>query len=159
MNITIREAVISDHESLCRIYEELDTLHRTNHSDLFIQPDGCARAREYVSDILLNSEKALFVAVADGSPVGFAECYVQRSSAFPVVRKREWVQLDNIAVLEAYRAHHIGSLLLKRVAEWAKSRHIDRLELKVYSFNESAIAFYAGKGFKELSKTMFLDLP
>lgn len=30
--------------------------------------------------------------------------------------------------------------------------------MKVYSFNDIAIAFYVGKGFRDVQKTMFLNL-
>jgi len=43
------------------------------------------------------------------------------------------------------------------VIEWAKSKEIDRVELKVYSFNRNAIKFYSGKGFKELNRMMYLN--
>jgi GNAT superfamily N-acetyltransferase len=61
-------------------------------------------------------------------------------------------------VKREYQNYHIGSLLLRRVVEWAKSKQINRIELKVYSFNTGAIEFYSGKGFKELNKTMYLNL-
>ena len=158
MNTVIREAVISDYYSMCEIYEELDMLHRINLSDLFIKPAGCARTEEYISGILRDTDKALFVAEIDGKVVGLAECYIQQSPDFPLIRKRKWIQLDSIAVLQEYRAHQIGSSLLKRVQEWAKAKKIRRIELKVYTFNDIAIAFYVGKGFRDVQKTMFLNL-
>lgn len=158
MEAVIRAAVINDHEGLCKVYEELDELHRTNHPELFIKADGYARAKEYISGIIEDSRKALFVALIDSRVVGFAECYIQQASSFPVVKEREWIQLDNIAVLQAYQTHHIGSLLFAKVREWAKARQIGRIELKVYSFNKNAITFYSQKGFKDLSQTMYLDV-
>ncbi|WP_459930241.1 GNAT family N-acetyltransferase [Desulfosporosinus burensis] len=51
------------------------------------------------------------------------------------MKKREWIQLDGIAVKGEYQNHNIGSLLLNKVVEWAKSKEINRIELKVYAFN------------------------
>lgn len=158
MDIKIREAVINDYEILCEVYAELDKQHRLNHPELFIKPDDYARAKEYILENINDSNKALFVADVDSKVVGFAECYIQKSSNFPVIKKREWIQLDNIAVKGEYQNYHIGSLLLKKVVEWAKSKQINRIELKVYSFNNNAIEFYSGKNFKDLNKTMYLDL-
>lgn len=158
MDIIIRPAILADYADLCTIYAELDDLHRAHHPELFIKPPDHARAQEYIAGILADDSTALFVAEADGRVVGFAECYVLRASNFPVVRPRQWVQLDNIAVLEAYRDQHIGSLFLDRVIDWAKMKEINRLELKVYTFNEGAIGFYIRKGFRDLNKTMYLDL-
>lgn len=158
MDITIREAVIDDYESLCEIYAELDTHHRVNHPELFIKPDDYARAKEYVLETINDNNKEIFVADVDSRVVGFAECYIQESSNFPVNKKRRWVQLDSISVISDYQNNHLGSLLLKKVIEWAKIKQISRIELKVYSFNKNAIEFYSGKKFNDLNKTMYLDL-
>ena len=158
LEIVTREAVINDYDSLCEIYVELDEQHRLNHPELFIKPEDYARAKDYISESMNDSNKALFVAEVNSKVVAFAEGYIQRSSNFPVIRKREWVQLDGIAVKREYQNQHIGSLLLKKVVEWAKSKEINRIELKVYSFNSSAEEFYLSHGFKELSKAMYLNL-
>jgi ribosomal protein S18 acetylase RimI-like enzyme len=158
MDIKIREAVINDYEGLCEVYAELDEHHRLSHPELFIKPDDYARAKEYIAEAINDSNKALFVAVIDSKVVAFAESYIQKSSNFPVIKKREWVQLDNIAVKREYQNNHIGSLLLNKVVEWAKSKQVNRIELKVYFFNKGAIEFYSGKGFKDLNKTMYLNL-
>jgi len=158
MEIKIRDAVISDYESLCEVYVELDEQHRMNHPELFIKPEDYARAKDYILESINDSNKALFVADVDSIVVAFAECYIQKSSNFPVIKKREWIQLDGIAVKGEYQNHNIGSLLLNKVVEWAKSKEINRIELKVYAFNSKAEDFYSRKGFKELSKALYLNL-
>ncbi|WP_088228921.1 GNAT family N-acetyltransferase [Desulfosporosinus sp. FKB] len=158
MDIKIREAEINDYEDLCEIYVELDEQHRLNHPELFKKPEDYGRAKEYISEIINDGNKTLFVAVVDSIVVAFAECCIQKSTDFPVIKKREWVQLDGIAVKKEYQNYQIGSLLLSKVIGWAKSKKIVRVELKVYSFNNSADKFYSRKGFKDLSKVMYLDL-
>ena len=158
MNITIRDASINDYDDLCIIYEELDEYHRVNYPELFVKPDDIPRAKEYISEIINDNTKAIFVAEAELKVVGFAECYILKSSSFPVIKKRKWVQLDNIAVSRDYQNSHIGSLLLNKVVDWTKSKEINRIELKVYSFNTNANSFYLNKGFIDLNKTMYLDL-
>jgi len=158
MNVKIREAIINDYKDLCELYVELDEHHRLNHPELFIKPDDSPRAEEYISEIIDDDNKILFIAELESKIIGFAECYILKSSSFPVIKKREWIQLDNIAVKRDYKNHKIGSLLLEKVIEWAKFKEINRIELKVYSFNKNAIEFYSKKGFKDLSKTMYLDI-
>lgn len=158
MDIIIREAIIDDYEELCRVYTELDEYHRSNHPELFIKPEDYARAKEYISEIIDDKNKALLVAIMESKIIGFAECNVLKSSNFPVIKKREWIQLDSIVVREGYQNRHVASFLLAKVIEWAKSKEINRVELKVYSFNRNAIKFYSGKGFTELNRTMYLNL-
>lgn len=158
MTFMTRKARIADYEELLGIYTEVDELHRTNHPELFKKPEDGARARSYIEENLSNESKVLFVAETAGTIVGFAECYIQRSSTFPVIREREWVQLDNIAILKEYQHLHAGSRLLDEVVDWAREKGISRVELKVYDFNSSARDFYISKGFKPLIQSMYLDL-
>lgn len=117
MNIKIRDVIISDYKELCEIYEELDELHRINHPELFIKPLDCARAEEYISGVINDEDKAIFVSEVNSCIVGFAECYILKSSVFPVIIDRQWIQLDNIAVKKDYQNSNIGSLLLDKVIE------------------------------------------
>lgn len=61
MEIMIRNAVISDYESLCEVYVEFDEQHRMNHPELFIKPEDYARAKDYILESINDSNKALFV--------------------------------------------------------------------------------------------------
>ncbi len=158
MNTKIREAVINDYQDLCQVYAELDELHRLNHPELFIEPEDFRRAKEYILGMITDSDKTLFVAEVESKVVAFAECFIQESTNFPVIKKRKWVQLDGIAVKREFKNQNIGSLLFSKVVEWAKSKGIKRIELKVYSFNMYADEFYSGKGFKDLSKVKYLNL-
>ena len=158
MDRIIREVIINDYEDLCKVFEELDEYHRVNHPEIFIKPDDYARAKEYISEIIDDNNKALFVAEIESEIIGFAECCILQSSNFPVKKKREWIQLDSIAVKREYQNRHIASLLLEKVIEWAKFKEVNRVELKVYSFNRNAIEFYSGKGFRELNRTMYFNL-
>lgn len=158
MEIIIREALIEDYEGLCKVYVELDEHHRLSHPELFVKPADFARAKEYISEIIDDHDKAIFVALVESKIIGFAECNILKSSNFPVFKKREWIQLDSIVVKKDHQNCKIASLLLTKVKDWAKFKGINRIELKVYSFNRSAIEFYNQKGFKELNKTMYLNL-
>ncbi|WP_278277492.1 GNAT family N-acetyltransferase [Sporobacter termitidis] len=94
----------------------------------------------------------------DREIVGLLEMCITESSDFPTMKSRRWSQIDSLVVKSGFQNCHIGPLLLEKAKEWSKSNNIDRIELKVYSFNLDATRFYTGKGFLELSKTMFLDL-
>lgn len=158
MNINIREAIISDYEELCEVYKELDEYHRENHPELFIKNTDCPRTLKYVTDALEDENKTIFVAEGDSKVIGFAECNILETANFPVFKSRQWVQIDSLAVRKNYQNHHIGSMLLDKTIEWAKSKEIERIELKVYSFNNGAVDFYLRNGFMELSKTMYVDI-
>lgn len=158
MSVIIRKATMEDYMGLCTIYSELDEFHRESHPELFVQPQIPGRTREYIAELIQNDDALLLAAEKDHEIVGLLEGCITASSDFPANKKRRWVQIDSLAVQSGVRNCNIGSLLLENAKEWAKENSIERIELKVYSFNANAIRFYKGKGFSELSKTMFLDL-
>jgi diamine N-acetyltransferase len=157
MTINIREAEILDFQQMLEIYKEIDEIHRLEHPELFKEPEGDSRPFEYVKSQIDDENKYLVVAEFDDKIIGFAECYIIESSNFPILRKRSWVQLDNIAISKEYQNKGIGKMLLKSVIRWAKKRNIKRIELNVYSFNSSAIEFYYNSGFKNISSKMYLE--
>lgn len=155
--IIIRKASIEDYTHLCPIYEELDNLHLKNHPEIFRTPLNCSRKKSDIETIIENPNRELFIAEINSEIVGFVECFIAKSHPHPVIKEREWVQLDNIAVKNEYQNKKIGNLLLERAKEWAKEKNLNRIELTVYSFNTNTINFYEKKGFNEISKKMYLD--
>lgn len=158
MSLLIRKALMNDYLGLCSVYSELDEFHRENHPELFVKPGMTGRTQEYISELIKDDSALLLVAEKDREIVGLLEARITESSDFPANRRRRWGQIDSLAVKSGVRNCNIGSLLLEEAKEWAKAKNIDRMELKVYSFNSNAVRFYGGKGFSEISKTMFLDL-
>lgn len=158
MSVLIRKATMEDYTGLCSIYSELDEFHRENHPELFVKPPIAGRTREYIAELIQDDDKLLLAAEKDHEIVGLLECCIAEQSDFPANKRRRWVQIDSLAVKLGVRNCKIGSLLLEQAKGWAKENSIKRIELKVYSFNANAIQFYEGKGFSELSRTMFLDL-
>lgn len=156
--IIIREATLEDYEALCNLYEEVDKLHREEYPDIFQEPLDLSRSKEYIENTLRNANKLLLVAEIGKNLVGFAETIVLESSSFPILKKRKWVHLDTICVSKKFQNKNIGTLLFEQIIKWTKKKEINRIELKVYEFNQKAMRFYLKKGFKPLLQTMYLNL-
>ena len=154
----IRKATIDDYEGLLEIYAEIDEFHRLNHPELFIHPEGISRSIDFIDDLINSNDMELFVAEEDSKIIGLAECFLVKAPDFPIVKKRQWVQLDNIVVKRDFKHQNVGSSLLNEVTQWAKSKNSDGIELKVYSFNTNTIRYYTRNGFADLAKIMFLNL-
>ena len=84
------------------------------------------------------------VAEGDGSPgvVGYAA-----ASLFADV-----AELQRIAVATTHRRTGVASALLERVEQEARLRYSERLLLEVREGNAGALAFYARRGFTEVSR-------
>jgi hypothetical protein len=54
MQLSIREAVASDYESLCALFNEGDALHRENLPWVFQRPEGAVREKDHVLDLIAD---------------------------------------------------------------------------------------------------------
>jgi RimJ/RimL family protein N-acetyltransferase len=86
---------------------------------------------------------AFFVAEVDGSIRGIIN-----------LRRGEWSKDRHLAelgmsCLPEYRSIGLGTALLERGIEWARSVGVRKLTLEVFATNVAAIALYRKKGFQE----------
>lgn len=97
-----------------------------------------------VTDDIEPDDRPLFVAIVDGSVVGFAE-------AVPV--DEDTASLYRIYVAPDHWGDGIGSALLDRVETALRERGIDRLTLSVFAANDRATDFYESVGFERTETT------
>jgi len=87
---------------------------------------------------------ALFlIAEIDGKIIGSAT--LDRST----LSKLNHITTFGITISKAYCGLGIGSSLMKKVIEWAKSNGIEKIDLEVFENNTSAIMLYKKFGFVE----------
>jgi len=88
----------------------------------------------------------LLVAAPDGHVVGYTAAVMRRPRAGAILH------IDSIAVLPAHRNQGIGHQLLRTLTEEARQRRCKTLALEVATPNESGIAFFKSRGFREVRK-------
>ncbi|MBN2897639.1 MAG: GNAT family N-acetyltransferase [Clostridia bacterium] len=94
----------------------------------------------------------------NGKVIAFSEACIKTALDLPAVQPRQWLLIAGIAVDEKVRRSGAGQALLDSLKQWWAEHGIAEIELKVYTFNESAIRFYEKNGFKELSKNLSLEV-
>jgi ribosomal protein S18 acetylase RimI-like enzyme len=87
--------------------------------------------------------RIFFVATVEGEVVGWV--YLKH----PEIEKLSHTAELTLGVLEAYRCIGIGSRLLDRGLEWARSRGFEKIYNSVPAVNESAIEFFESRNFYE----------
>lgn len=150
----IRVATSEDFEGINKIYEQVDELHRLEFSNKFCKPKIPGRSIDYLKNLIDGDKSFLLVATYDDQVVGFTEAYILSAPDFPVMKKREWLRLDTIAVDKSFQHRGIGQALFDYLKNSAEVLGIKEIELGVYSFNKSAIKFYEKNGFKPMAITM-----
>jgi len=73
----------------------------------------------------------------------------------PMFVPRRWLQVDNVAVLRAYRGMGIGRALMDEAHAWARAQGLADVELTVWEFNQDAIAFYEALGYTTIVRRLW----
>jgi|SRR5579875_1118225 ribosomal protein S18 acetylase RimI-like enzyme len=154
MTIVLRAAIYEDYEDACALYEQLDRLHSQALPNFFHPVEGPARSRERFAELLANEDAALFVAEQQGDLVGLVFGYVRTTPPVPMVVPRRFVQVDELVVSEYVRHQGAGQLLMERVHQWAREQGVTEIELDVWEFPASALAFYEKLGYQTTRRHM-----
>jgi diamine N-acetyltransferase len=157
MDITVRRAAAGDYAALSELFDEIDGLHRARLPHVFREPGAAAR-QEHFAALMLDESTPLWVAEAGGELVGFVQAIVRDAPDMPVLVPRRYAIVDSIAVKAGYQGRGIGRLLMDTAQEWAAANGATSVELNVYEFNETAIAFYERLGYRSLSRKMSKEL-
>ena len=158
MEISVRKATADDYNSLCKLFDEIDALHRDHLPHLFKKPGGAAREQDYYLGLIADENVALLVAEADEKLVGFGHTIVRDTPVFPVFVPRRYAIVEGIVVKSGFQNHGIGRILMDKMQEWATAKGAASIELNVYEFNKTAISFYERLGYQTLSRKMSKEL-
>ena len=158
MELIIREATQLDYENLCELFAEADKLHRDHLAAIFQEPNGPARDKEFILDLLADQATKIFVADGDGELVGLVQAAVKVTPPMAIFVPRCYVVVDTLMVKEAFRHQGIGQTLMDKVQQWALSKGASEIELNVFAFNEAASDFYQKLGYETISRKMSKSL-
>jgi diamine N-acetyltransferase len=67
--------------------------------------------------------------------------------------------VDSLVVRKQKRRSGAGRALMRAAEDWAASQGASSLDLTVYEFNQTAIAFYRRLGYQNLSRRLTRPLP
>ncbi|MHB1313328.1 MAG: GNAT family N-acetyltransferase [Gemmatimonadaceae bacterium] len=146
--IVIRRATLADVSDLAELNRTVQALHAAQRPDHFRESDAETIAG-WFADTLSSAEARAWIAEADGKPVAYLLATIKNRAEGPFTRARQFVEVDQIAVLPAHRRQGVARRLVDAVAEDAKIRHLGELELSSWQFNAEAHAAFRALGFEE----------
>ena len=158
MSLLIRQAELSDYDSLLPLFDHIDSLHRDNLPEIFVLPEGSPREKDYIQELLLQPEVGFFIAEEQGQIIGFVHVIVRDSPPITVFVQRRYAVVDGAVVGTGYQGKGVGRKLMETAHEWALGEGAESVELNVYEFNEDAITFYEQLGYETLSRKMRMSL-
>lgn len=158
MNITIRPAVSADLAAIKPLQEQIARLHYEGRPDLFRNEMRRLPEAEFLQRLSDPTHTILMAEDLDGRIVGYAFAWVISHRDHPTYQDFDTFYIDDICVLDTCRRQGVGKLLFDRCREKADALGCRNLELGVWTFNESAIAFYESCGMKARTLRMELKL-
>ena len=153
MTPEIRRAVPEDVERILALLLQVAEVHRAGRPDLFRE-----NATKYVEtelvDILANEMTPVFVAVREGTVVGYVFCIISEVKNSTMLKDMKNIHLEDVCVDESCRGMGIGSLLMEYVIEWAKANGCNHMDLDVWEFNDGARKLYERYGMTTQKRRM-----
>lgn len=136
MNITIRQAVLSDLDDLVPLFD--------SYRQFYGRDSNLNGARAFLSNRFNHGESTLFIAQSNDSAIGFTQLYPSFSSASLA---RTFI-VNDLFVKENSRNQGVGKHLLEAAIDYAKSLGAARLTLTTAITNTMAQALYTSCGWK-----------
>ena len=143
----IRFADIQDVSGILELLRQVGQVHYEGRPDIF-RSDAQKYGASQIIAMLNSSKTPIFVAVEEQKVLGYCFCKVKAYENEIVVNDHVELYIDDLCIDENCRGRGIGTALYHETLRYAKMRGCYNVTLNVWSFNESALAFYKKCGRK-----------
>ena len=149
----VRRARENELERVNELRMQVNALHVAGKPEVF-KPGFPEELRNYIYAIHKDPEQFITVAVKDGTICGFAVLHHINRPENPFMKERDFLDIDEFCVDEAFRRQGIASEMIAFIWEFAKEKGFHRIELNMWEFNQDALAFYEAAGFQTFRRYM-----
>ena len=157
MEPVIRRAVGDDCKKILKLLSEVEAIHQKGRPDIF-RVNGTKFTEDELVRMFTDDMKPIFVADVDGEVMGYAFCVLGEIKDDTMLLDAKTLHIEDVCVDENTRGTGIGGKILDYVLEYAKETGIDRVDLDVWEFNNTARAIYEKHGFKVQKRRMDIVL-
>lgn len=153
----VRFAKESELDRVNELRKQVNDLHVKGKPEIF-KPGFPDELRDYIYAIWDDLYKKIVVCERDGAICGYAILNHIRRPETPFMYERDYLDIDEFGVDEAYRRTGVATEMIGFIREYVKERGFDRIELNMWEFNTDALAFYEASGFKTYRRYMEMKL-
>ena len=143
----IRFAKPGDVPKILDLLRQVDRVHYEGRPDIF-RADAQKYGPSQIVSMLDKPDCPIFVAVEDGTVLGYCFCRVDTYYRDTVITDHTDCYIDDLCVDETIRGKGVGKALYQAVCKYARQRKCRAITLNVWCCNESAMKFYASLGMK-----------
>lgn len=153
----IRFAEKSEIPRINVLRKQVNDLHVEGRPETF-KPGFCEELQDYLQVFFEEPGRAVIVAECGGEICGFAMVrYIQREETL-YCHAESYYEIDEFGVDAAHQRQGIATKLFDFMKQDAVSRGFARIDLNMWEFNETALAFYEAMGMKTYRRYMELKL-
>lgn len=153
----IRQADEKDIEQLVQLNAQVQAVHVDMSPSLFREASNESLA-EMLRQTMSGEASIILVAEEDGQLTGYLSLKKLIRPEFALINERKCGYIDQVCVSEQHRRKGIFKKLLteakKLVTEWG----FERIELDVWTDNQSARDAFIGSGFRTYNEKMAINL-
>ena len=149
---------LAENRDLSRINElrkQVNDIHVAGKPEVF-KPGFSKELQEYIYTVQKDPDLSIVVAEQEGEVCAFAVLRHIKRPENPMKYKQDYLEIDEFGVDEAYRRKGIATEMIAFIRDYAKKNDIHRIELNMWEFNETALAFYESAGFTTFRRYMEL---
>ena len=157
MQINVRPAHRNELARVNELRRQVNDVHVNGRPDIF-RSGFSDELRDHVYEQFDSGEYTVLVAEADGRIVGFAVTTVVHKPLSPYSNARSFYRVDEFGVDEAFRRRGVATALVEYMKIDANSKGLGKIELDMWEFNRSALAFYEAAGFSTYRRYMEMDV-
>ena len=151
--VEVRRAREDELERVNELRMQVNALHVAGKPEVF-KPGFPEELRNYIYAIHKDPEQFIAVAEKDGTICGFAVLHHINKPENPFMKERDFLDIDEFCVDEAFRRQGVASEMIDFIREFAKEKGFHRIELNMWEFNQEALAFYEASGFQTFRRYM-----
>ena len=155
--IIVRNAVEADLVQVNSLRRMVNELHVNGRPDFF-RGDAWSAIEGQAEKFLRADDCELIVATVDDQVAGFAMVNFFDRPENPYMKARHYYHVEEFGVSEAFRRLGVATALVDYMKQDAIAHGFTRIELDMWEFNQSALAFYEHAGFGCFRRYMELDL-
>lgn len=155
MKPTIREAKESDRARVAELFKEMFDFHGQRDPHFTRTESGHNIFANWFVKQIEEDLSLPLVADVGGEVVGYSLGIIRKHP--PVFTRRDYGEVNDIAVTERCRRQGIGQLLFEKTRAWFLYNGIHRIETRVATANELSLAFWQKMGFVPYVETLVLE--
>lgn len=151
--MNVRLAVENEFGRINELRRQVNDLHVAGKPEVF-KPGFSQELQDVVREIWNDPEREIVVAESDGVICGYAVLHHINRLENPFMRERDFLDIDEFGVDEAYRRKGVATAMIGFIRDFARQRGFHRIELNMWEFNQEALAFYEAAGFTTFRRYM-----